>query len=107
MGGQGRLVGRHEERQQLLDAVERARAGAGSVVLVAGEAGVGKTSLADALAASSGALVLKGAARHGGETPYGPVVAALRSHLRSAPDALADCGPLRGHLAVLLPELGR
>src|SRR5262245_50632546 len=103
MGGPDGLVGREEERRRLLQAADRARAGEGSIVLVSGEAGVGKTSLVESVAAESGALVLRGAARHGGETPYGPVAAALRSHLRTAPDALGDAGPLREHLALILP----
>ncbi len=45
-------------------------------------------------------------AGQGAAEPYGPVVAALRSHLRGHPEALDDCGPLRPHLALLLPELG-
>ena len=100
------LVGRETERRRLDDAVERARGGDGSLVLVAGEAGVGKTSLVDAVAADSGALVLRGVASHGATAPYGPLVAAMRFHLRSEPDALTGCGPLHEHLAVLLPELG-
>jgi hypothetical protein len=34
------------------------------------------------------------------------MVAALRSYLRRVPDGLERCGRLRGHLALLLPELG-
>ena len=100
------LVGRAPELLRLEGALERARAGDGAIVLVSGEAGVGKTRLAEDLAARSEAVVLRGAASHGAAAPYGPVIAALRSHLRSAPDALASCGPLRSQLALLLPELG-
>jgi DNA-binding NarL/FixJ family response regulator len=100
------IVGRHEERRRLAAALQSAAQGAGSLVLVGGEAGVGKTRLADDLAATSGALVLRGAASHGGAAPYGPIVGALRAHLRAAPDAFAGCGALVAHLALLLPELG-
>ena len=44
--------------------------------------------------------------RRRGIAPYGPIVAALRSHLRADPGGLDECGPLRPHLALLLPELG-
>ena len=67
---------------------------------------MGKTRLADELAQGSDALVLSGRAGQGATAPYGPVVAALRSYLRSRPDGLDDCGPLRAHLALILPELG-
>ena len=100
------LVGRRSERARLEGALERARLGEGSIVLLSGEAGVGKTRLAADLAAGSDAVLLGGAASHGGSAPYSPVVAALRSFLRSNPDGLADVGPLRAQLALLLPELG-
>jgi DNA-binding NarL/FixJ family response regulator len=101
-----RLVGRVSEQERLTAAIGRVHEGQGALVLVAGEAGVGKTRLVDVVAADSRALVLRGAASQGTTAPYGPLVAALRSHLRNEPAALDGCGPLRPHLAVLLPELG-
>ena len=56
--------------------------------------------------ARADAPVLRGAASQGRTPPYGPLVAALRTHLRAHPEGLDACGPLRGHLARLLPELG-
>ncbi len=100
------LVGRQSELAYLQAALERARGGAGSLMLVAGEAGVGKTRLAAALAAGSGALVLSGRAGRSASSPYAPVVAALRSCLRADPAALDGYSTLRPHLALLLPELG-
>src|SRR3954451_22545306 len=101
------LVGREAEIAALTDALDRARAGTGGLVLVAGDAGLGKPRLADELAArSTDALVLRGAASNSAPTPYGPITAALRSHLRSRPHALADGGPPPPHLALLPPELG-
>ena len=106
MSQPGGLIGRHAERARLEEALVRARLGEGSIVLVSGEAGVGKTRLVAEVAARSNARLLRGAPVHGGTPPYGPLVAALRSHLRTRPDALDDCGPLRAQLALLLPELG-
>jgi DNA-binding CsgD family transcriptional regulator len=100
------LVGRQVERERLRQALARARLGNGSLVLLAGEAGVGKTRLAEELAEESGAMVLWGRADHGGAAPYGPIVASLRSYLRSHPGGLDRCGPLGPHLALILPELG-
>lgn len=99
------LVGRASEISELTEALERARDGSGALVLLAGEAGVGKSSLAQE-AVSAIQSPLWGAASEGATAAYGPVVAALRSRLRTQPDALAGCGPLLPHLALLLPELG-
>lgn len=106
MSAQSALVGRRAERERLGDAVRRARLGSGSLVLLTGEAGVGKTRLAGQLAEDAGRQVLFGRASHGAAVPYGPIVAAFRSYLRLNPDGLAGCGPLQPHLALILPELG-
>jgi predicted ATPase len=106
MGTRTPLVGRDAERKRLARAVERAAEGQGSIVLLAGEAGVGKSRLAEEVAEGCPPPVLRGAAAEGASIPYGPIVAALRSHLRVHPHGLDECGALRPHLALLLPELG-
>jgi predicted ATPase len=100
------LIGRRSELERLESLVADARDGHGAVVLLAGEAGAGKTRLATALARRTDAPVLRGTASQGRTPPYGPLVTALRTHLHARPDGLDACGPLRGHLARLLPELG-
>src|SRR5829696_2607057 len=100
------LVGRTRERERLRSLLERARGGQGATVLVSGDAGVGKTRLTAVLGEAPGARVLRGTAVQGRTAPYGPLVEALRDHLRAHPGGLADVGPLRAHLALLLPELG-
>lgn len=99
------LIERDTERAWLESALDDAIAGNGSLVLLAGEAGSGKTRLVESVAEPADAQFLRGAS---GISPvaYAPVVAALRGFMRTNPRGLEDCGPLRPHLALLLPELG-
>ena len=101
----GAFIGRGIERAQLEARVAGAARGAGSLLLLCGEAGVGKTRLCEVVLAEAGPRFVRGAATPGC-APFGPVVAALRAFLRAQPDGLTMCGPLRPHLALLLPELG-
>ena len=107
MATRGSLIGRTEELARLHEHLTRAEAGSGGMLLLSGEAGVGKTRLLGELAASAGGAVLRGAAHEDSTIAYGPVVEALRCYLRAEPDGLRDCGPLGAQLALLLPELGR
>src|SRR6201989_1218560 len=76
-------------------------------MLLGGEAGSGKTRLAeDVLAARPEATFVRGTATPGC-SPFGPLAAAFRGFLRLRPGGLRRCGPLRAHLALLLPELGK
>ena len=81
----GALIGRETELAWLEEAVGEALAGRGAFVLLAGEAGMGKTRLAEEVAAASAALTLRGAASPSAALPYGPMLGALRGYLRSAP----------------------
>jgi DNA-binding NarL/FixJ family response regulator/tetratricopeptide (TPR) repeat protein len=71
------LIGREHERAQLEGAVARAREGRGSLVLLAGEAGVGKTVLARGVLDESGLAVLHGAGLQGGAPAYWPLTSAV------------------------------
>ena len=76
------LVGRDHELALLHDCLTAARAGRGSLVLIGGEAGIGKTALADALcreAVDTGAHVFSGHCYDRIETPpYGPWIEIAR-----------------------------
>lgn len=78
------IVGRERERTMLREQLDRALDGAGRLVLVSGEAGIGKTTLIDELAsaaAARGCLVLWGHAYDLSVTPaYGPWVELLRRY---------------------------
>jgi predicted ATPase len=105
------LIGRGDALEAVAQALERAAAGDPGLVIVAGEAGVGKTRLAReacARAADAGARVLWGGCvpLDAGELPYAPLVAALRPLSRELSQADDLLGPAREELHRLLPELG-
>ncbi|MCZ7568765.1 MAG: AAA family ATPase [Ardenticatenaceae bacterium] len=104
------FVGRMAEHLQLATAYHTARQGQAQVVLIEGEAGIGKTRLATeflAWAALHGPDVLRGRAfEAGGRLPYQPLVEALRRRVEqeNAPeDLLSDVW--LAELSRLLPEL--
>lgn len=105
MAGSIELIGRERELRVLSDRLDHTAAGEGGLFLVAGEAGVGKTSLAETALIDCALLVLRGAVSDQARTPYAPIVTALRAYDRIAPGALAGSGRFASHLSVLLPEL--
>jgi DNA-binding CsgD family transcriptional regulator len=111
-GMTGRFVGRTEELARLRRLLARTADGEPLVALVSGEAGVGKTRLAEQLAvtaAEQGVLVLRGGCVPLGEegVPFAPVTEALRGLARALdPDELAAvAGPARAELGRLVPDL--
>ncbi|MGQ7312958.1 helix-turn-helix transcriptional regulator [Microbacterium arabinogalactanolyticum] len=105
------MVGRDAELELLGAALRRAMAGETSAVLVAGEAGIGKSRLLREFRARAGddVLTLAGWCLDYGSTPapYGPLPAILRAALAAlGDDAAQAAGPGRDALRVLLPELG-
>ncbi|GIV76430.1 MAG: hypothetical protein KatS3mg050_0824 [Litorilinea sp.] len=106
------LVGRSAERRTLLTHLDRALQGQGGLVLVAGEAGIGKSRLLRALAEDArwrSMAVLWGYARdQAGDAPYAPLMAALQDGLSElrARQLTALLDPLWLRVAgLLLPQL--
>ena len=107
------LVGRDAEAAQLRAALGRAAAGQPAIVVVAGEAGIGKTRLVTELlgeAGELGAVALTGGCLDVGDgvLAYAPLVEALRS-LVGVLDPLElerVLGGARAELARIVPELG-
>lgn len=75
-------IGREKELDFLIRQVEIAASGKGKTVLIAGEAGIGKTRLVEEcekVAQSKGFKILKGWCMYNSLTPYLPMREALRS----------------------------
>jgi DNA-binding NarL/FixJ family response regulator/type II secretory pathway predicted ATPase ExeA len=106
VGGHDRLplIGRARELAELDQLVRDAAAGRGGLVLVCGEAGVGKTALVDAALDATTLVVVRAAASPIATPPFGPITALLRTLRRTVPDA----GPAEalGKLGSLLSERG-
>jgi DNA-binding CsgD family transcriptional regulator len=98
------LVGRQSEMQALERALDDARAGRGNCVVIAGEAGIGKSRLVRellTLATSRGVAVASGrSVPASGSAPYRPISEALLGLLRDRPI------PSDPSLVGWLPHLG-
>lgn len=112
--GTGSLVGRDRELSELRRGLDSALTGRGRLFMVAGDPGVGKTALADAIGAeavAAGATVLWGRAWDGGGAPaYWPWLRILRrlAAERDVGDALTALGPeATARLTRLVPGLAR
>lgn len=98
------LIGREEACAALVRAAAAACSGQGSLVLLTGEAGAGKTSLVHRAFARSDLLLLDGPAYDGITLPYGPLVTVLRVYRRRAPDHPPADARLAHALALLAPD---
>jgi len=105
------FVARGQERAVLLEALENAEQGQGSLLLISGEPGVGKTRLATEVlleAQRRELFCFIGHAYEGqGTTPYGPFVETLDYAVRAVPRdvfraALGDAAP---EVARVMPKL--
>jgi DNA-binding CsgD family transcriptional regulator/tetratricopeptide (TPR) repeat protein len=106
-----RLVGRTDELAALEALLHRAASGSGGAVLVAGEAGIGKSRLIAELetrARGAGALALAGECVElaEGELAFAPIVAALRPAFEGVDSVSWLQPPLRSALTALWPALG-
>ena len=103
---QARLVGRRESLAELRAAWRRASAGSAAAVMVAGEAGSGKTRLLIELATeahAAGATVLAGRCPEDGGVAFAPFTEALRPYVAASRTALPEW--VIAELSRLLPEL--
>ena len=106
------LIGRDDEVERLEDVIEGLFSGHGRLVLLAGEAGVGKSRLqreiVDRIRRRGGIDLVGAGYEQEGKLPYGPFVEALERLTRSVP--VNELKPLLGdsaaELARMVPALG-
>lgn len=99
------LIGRERELARLAELAAAAKAGRGALLLLAGEAGAGKTALARSALAATGFRTLEAAATEMPGAPYRPIAGVLRAYRREGGMLLRDQPGLQADLACLLPEL--
>src|SRR5438874_12614993 len=105
------LIGRGAELTALRLLVDRARSGKGQLVLLSGEAGIGKSRLvaeAKTYATAQGFLLLQGQCFPTDRScPYAPLLDLLRSHLATSSREQVDTemGSLASALSPLLLDL--
>ncbi|WP_369374942.1 AAA family ATPase [Promicromonospora sp. Populi] len=105
-----RLVGRARELGELTAALDDIRTGVGRTVVIAGEAGIGKTRLLDELITRTGdTTVLVGQCTDSGSgpVPYTALAGLLGTLVAAVgPEAaLAAAGPAAGALSAVAPQL--
>lgn len=104
--GRGAFVGREAEMEQLSAGLDDARDGRGRLFLVSGEPGIGKSRLAEELAARArdgGFRVLWGRCwEEGGAPVYWPWVQCIRTLVRGSSAEARDLGD---DLAPMVPEM--
>jgi DNA-binding winged helix-turn-helix (wHTH) protein len=110
-GGDVHIIGRDREMAALRAAIDAALGGQASLVMLAGEPGIGKTRLAEEAAAYArlhGAQVLVGRCYEGeSASPYSPFVEVIREYVSTRlDDALrAEMGDGAFDVAKLVPDI--
>ncbi|MEY2422182.1 MAG: hypothetical protein QOI95_2249 [Acidimicrobiaceae bacterium] len=104
------FLGRRSELARLMAAVDRTRTGSGRLVLVSGEAGIGKTRLVNELVGSLGpdVIVARGSGYEGGLAPgFWSWVQVLRAVCEQGDDGLvrSSLAPHASVLHQLIPEI--
>ena len=109
-----KFIGRDAERNTLRRCLDRVQLGSGTVVMISGDPGIGKTRTAGEIAAEAserGFFILSGCCYDRDDSvPFNPFVEILESALAQTPqreDFRHMLGDSAGELALLMPQLRR
>src|SRR6516165_4967701 len=111
--GDVHIIGRDQEMAALRAAIDASLGGQASLVMVAGEPGIGKTRLAEeagVYARQRGAHVLVGRCYEGeSATPYSSFVEVIREYVSTRPDDVlkTEMGDSASDVAKLVPEISQ
>lgn len=100
------ITGRTKEKNYLFRSFDQAKDGRGQIILVSGEAGVGKTALVEETLSYSGLKFYTARCSSGSAPPYGPIISILRNCISESKVKTIDCDGLTKYLPIVLPELG-
>ncbi|MFO7445205.1 MAG: AAA family ATPase [Ignavibacteriaceae bacterium] len=99
-----KLIGRDSEKHALRHYLDNLNNSNGRIILVSGEAGVGKTAFVEDVLHTVEITHYTARANEDINSPYSLFTGILRSCLRE--NRKIECGPFKKYLAVLLPEIG-
>jgi predicted ATPase/DNA-binding CsgD family transcriptional regulator len=99
------IIGRTKEKNYIFNALDGTKAGRGQIILISGEAGIGKTSLVEETLSHSELKIYIARCNNSSAPAYGPLINILRNCMNQSNDKL-DCGGLTKYLPLILPELG-
>lgn len=106
MNGNPNIIGHEHALAELQSALGAAKSGNGGIILISGEAGVGKTLVAEECLAGSELNIFTARFTEETSSPYAAIISVLRDRFRTDSCEKIDLGPLSPYLALLLPELG-
>ena len=94
------IIGRKDELAQLQHAITSVEQGQGRIILISGQAGVGKTLLAEECLIGSGLSIFTARATENTSPAYGLIVTLLRDCFRVKPYEFIRIRPSRSLLSV-------